>query len=60
MPKKKIGVLLLGLFLMAGLAVGGYFQPSFIPVMTWLMLGVAAVVLVLFTRIDRRRKRHGE
>lgn len=57
---KKLSVLLFGLVLIAGLAVGGYFQPSFIPVMVWLMLGVAAVVLVLFTRIDRRRKMRGE
>jgi hypothetical protein len=60
MPKKKLSVLLFGLLLIAGLAVGGYLQPSFIPVMMWLMFGVAAVVLVLFARIDRRQKKLGE
>ena len=57
---KKPRVLLVGLVLIAGLAVGGYFQPSFIPVMVWLMFGVVVVALVLFRRIDRRRKVLGE
>jgi ABC-type Fe3+-siderophore transport system permease subunit len=47
-----------GLGLIFALAILGFIQPSFIPIMTWLMFGVAVITLLQLYRLERSNRNH--
>jgi|UPI00047F87BF hypothetical protein len=54
----KVVTVTSGLGLIFALAIVGFIQPSFIPMMTWLMFGVAVITLVQLYRLERSNRNH--
>ncbi|WP_156945036.1 hypothetical protein [Arthrobacter sp. I3] len=58
MKNSKVVTVTSGLGLIFALAIVGFIQPSFIPMMTWLMFGVAVITLVQLYRLERSNRNH--
>ena len=54
----KVVTVTSGLGLIFAIAIVGFIQPSFIPMMTWLMFGVAVITLVQLYRLERSNRNH--